>query len=237
MSKVHGTTGLIAGAAACVLSLFGLSCGRPAAQPVQRQKGLVGWWRFDEARGRRVRDSSGHGNHGVLFKARRVAGKAGRALSFEAPGSYVKIPSSPSLNLGDALSIEVWMRPHDITQDSRIIVSKNDEYLLRINRPSAGNQISCFLHIGSPAVTWEPRVTSKDVPTLDVWQHVLAVWDGAEMRLYVDGKLVGRRERTGASNPNPYPVMIGNWEYPSCHGLHFGGAIDEVKIYNYAVKP
>ena len=34
-----------------------------------------------------------------------------------------------------------------------------------------------------------------------------------------------------------YPIIIGNWEYPSCHGMHFGGAIDEVRIYNYARKP
>jgi hypothetical protein len=30
--------------------------------------------------------------------------------------------------------------------------------------------------------------------------------------------------------------MIGNFEYPSCHGTNFGGAIDEVRIYSRAVR-
>lgn len=237
MKKAYRRAHLGVGVAVCFLCLVGLSCGRPATHSVKGEKGLVGHWRFDEARGRRVRDSSGCGNHGVMFRAKRVKGKVGGALSFAEPGSHVKIPCTPSLNLGDAISIEAWIRPQDITQDSRIIVCKNDEYLLRIDRPSEGNRVSLFLHVGTPAVTWEPRVTGKDVPALDAWQHVLAVWDGAESRLYVDGKLVGRRARAGKPNPNPYPVMIGNWEYPSCHGIHFGGLIDEVRIHNHAIVP
>jgi hypothetical protein len=29
--------------------------------------------------------------------------------------------------------------------------------------------------------------------------------------------------------------MIGNFEYPSCHGCNFGGRIDEVRIYDRAL--
>ena len=53
--------------------------------------------------------------------------------------------------------------------------------------------------------------------------------------MYVDGELHAERERVGAPNPNPYPVMIGNFEYPSCHGANFGGALDEVRIYGQAL--
>jgi len=220
-----------------LVCVVGLSCGAWAPRPVAREDGLVGHWRFDEARGTTVRDSSGLGNHGVLCKAKRVQGKMGGALSFAEPGSYVTIPCRRSLNLGEALSIEAWVRPQDITRQSRILVSKNDEYLLRIDNPGEGSRISFFVHVGTPAVSWEPRVSSKSAPALNQWQHVLAVWDGSESRLYVNGKLVGRRPRAGKPNPNPYPVMLGNWEYPSCHGAHFGGVIDEVKLYNCARTP
>jgi len=206
----------------------------PAPDPVG-DRGLVAHWRFDEEKGRGIKDSSGFGNGGELIGARRVAGKVGRALSFEAPDSLVKIPCSASLNLGDALSIEAWICPRDISEFSRILVSKNDEYALRIDNPREGNRISFFVHVGQPAVTWEPRVSSQGTPTLNVWHHVVATWDGAESRLYLNGELVGTRERVGKPNPNPYPVMIGNWEFPSWHGAHFGGLIDEVRVYNRAL--
>ena len=70
------------------------------------EKGLAGWWKFDESRGTNVKDSSGFGNNGKLSGAKRVRGRVGMALSFEDTGSYVKIPCSPGLNLGEALSIE-----------------------------------------------------------------------------------------------------------------------------------
>ena len=46
----------------------------------------------------------------------------------------------------------------------------------------------------------------------------------------------GEVDRPGYPNPNPYPVMIGNFEYPSCHGGAFGGVIDEVRIYQRALS-
>jgi len=201
----------------------------------ETEKGLVGWWKFDESRGTIVKDSSGLGNHGKLSGAKRVRGRVGMALSFENTGSYVKIPCSPSLNLGEALSIEAWIFPKNISEQSRIIVSKNDEYLLRIDKPSEGNKISFFVHIGTPAVTWEPRISSTAVPELNQWTHVVAVWDGSKSYMYINGELIKQMPRTGKPNPNPYPIMIGNWEYPSCHGTNFGGLIDEVKIYNRAL--
>lgn len=202
----------------------------------EKEKGLVGWWRFDEKKGYVVKDYSGLGNHGKIFKAKRVTGKFGGALSFEEKGSYVKIPCSPNLNLGDALTLEAWIYPKDISEESRVIISKNDEYILRIDRPSEGNKISFFVHVGSPAVSWEPRVSSIEVPSLNEWHHIVGVWDGENLYLYVNGNLVNKRVRIGKPNPNPYPVMIGNWEYPSCHGTNFGGIIDEVRIYNRALS-
>jgi len=199
------------------------------------EPGLVGWWKFDEGKGGIVKDSSGLGNDGELVNAEWVDGKSGKGLSFMETGSYVKIPCRPSLNLGGAITMEAWIYPIDITRDSRIIISKNDEYLLRIDRPSEGNKISSFLQIGKPAVAWEPRISSKTIPETSTWKHVVVTWDGLRMVMYFNGESVTQKPRDGKSNPNPYPIMIGNWEYPACHGTNFGGIIDEVRIYDRAL--
>jgi len=221
-----------------LLALLAIACcGCRTAPPIggPLDRSLVAHWRFDEERGGSIVDSSGCGNGGQATGVRRLGRRTGRALSFEAPGSEVKIPASKSVSLGDAISIEAWIYPRDIEGSSRVIVAKNDEYALRIDNPGEGNRISFFVHVGQPGVAWEPRVSSPGPPMLNRWQHVVATWDGAESRLYLDGKLVGTRERLGKPNPNPYPVMIGNWEYPSCHGTHFGGFIDDVRLYSRAL--
>jgi len=200
--------------------------------PSQLEKGLVAWWSFDGDRGNVARDSSGRGNHGLIQLATWVEGRIGRGLRFDKDRSLVKIPCKPALNLGSAITIEAWIYPVAPPDVSRVIIAKNDEYALRIDKESEGGNISFFPHVGSPAVAWEPRVSSKKPPSRNSWHHVAAVWDGQVERLYLDGILQAERERTGRSNPNPYPVIIGNWEYPSCHGTCFGGVLDEVKIWN-----
>ena len=209
------------------LTLAGLSAADPS---------LVAAFDFDEASGSRVFDASPFGHRGAAWHADRVEGLRGSALAFVRHDSAVRIPRREQLNLGDQLTLEAWIHPTVADESSRIIIAKNDEYLLRMDKRPEGGRISFFVHVGSPAVTWEPRVSSKAPPALNAWHHVVATWDGAMLRLYLDGELQGETPRTGKSNPNPYPVMIGNFEYPSCHGTCFGGLIDEVRIYNRALS-
>ena len=99
--------GLRLGAAAlwaAGLCLSCVSCSGLTTGVRRKEEGLVGYWRFDRRRGRKVRDSSGLGNHGVRVNAKRVEGKVGRALSFEEPRSYVKIPCTKHLALGREMS-------------------------------------------------------------------------------------------------------------------------------------
>ncbi len=212
--------------------LLGAAVARAAPEP-------VAWFSLDEGARYRAADSSEYRHAGFVRAPHWVDGKVGRALCFPDSRSAVRVSSRRQLKLGEQISIVAWIktRAADAAEDiSRIIVAKNDEYLLRIDKPSEGGRISFFCHVGSPAVTWEPRVSSSTPPTPDVWHHVAVTWDGKALRLYLDAELQAERERTGMPNPNPYPVMIGNFEYPSCHGGNFGGCIDEVGIYAEALS-
>jgi hypothetical protein len=191
---------------------------------------------FDEGGGRRALDASVHQRPGVVRHAVWVPGKHGTALSFAAPEAVVRLPRRPWLNLGTQLTLEAWVFPTIANEQSRIIIAKNDEYLLRMDKRSEGGRLSFFVHVGRPAVTWEPRVSSLAPPPLHAWSHVVATWDGARLRLYLNGDLQAEAERTGRPNPNPYPFMIGNFEYPSCHGGSFGGLLDEVRLYDRALS-
>jgi beta-galactosidase len=66
------------------------------------------------------------------------------------------------------------------------------------------------------------------------WHHVAGMYDGAEMRLYVDGKLDTAKPASGRILTNESPVFIGaNAEKP---GRCFNGLIADVRVYNYALN-
>ena len=66
------------------------------------------------------------------------------------------------------------------------------------------------------------------------WHHVAGVYDGEELRLYVDGQLDASVGTSGLINVNEHPVYIGeNAEHP---GREWNGLIDDVRLYNYALS-
>jgi hypothetical protein len=220
-----------------VVHTWMILCGLalPAALPIP-VRGLVAEFAFEEGEGRKLVDTSGFKQRARGAHVEWVKGHSGWGLRFADAGSAVRVSCRQSLNLDQAITLEAWVLPGPSSDESRIIIAKNDEYLLRLDKATEGGRVSFFVQVGSPAVTWEPRVSSEGPLTPGVWHHVAGTWDGRRLRLYVDGEPQGETDRTGYPNPNPYPVMVGNFEYPSCHGGAFGGVIDEVRIYRRALS-
>ena len=68
---------------------------------------------------------------------------------------------------------------------------------------------------------------------LNTWTHVAMTYNGAQMRLYVNGVLVGQRAQTGSIQTNNGQLRIGG---SAAFGEFFQGMIDEVRIYNRALS-
>src|SRR5208337_4679220 len=72
---------------------------------------LISWWRAEAD----ARDSAGT-NNGVLGGGLSFApGEVGQASSFNGAGINLKIPATPSLDLGagNGLTAELWLKPAD----------------------------------------------------------------------------------------------------------------------------
>lgn len=184
----------------------------------------VGVWLFDEGKGSDVMDSSGKDNHGEITGAKWKDGKFGDGLEFSG-AQWVTIESTPDLQLGDEHTMMAWFYATDITQH-RMIISKNGEYLLRIDVPGEGNKMSTFVNIGG----WEPRA-SAGVPERNTWTHIAVTFDSNknnnQLLLYVNGVEAGASTRAGKGNGNASPVDIAKWG----GGSYFVGIIDEVAIF------
>ena len=69
---------------------------------------------------------------------------------------------------------------------------------------------------------------------MNTWTHLAATYDGAQMRLYVNGLQVTNRAQSGTIATSSDALNIGANAYI---GFHWLGRIDEVRIYRRALSP
>jgi len=197
--------------------------------------GLVSWWR---AEGNTL-DSWGDNNGSTTAKFQ--AGKVGQGFTAR---STMLVSNSPSLQIIDALTIEAWVNPSSSSGNAaRTIVSKFD-YASRV--PKAMNS-SFFLgttNSGRPffvlspkgsAVTNATLIAAESLPT-NQWSFVVATYDGAAMRLYVNGDLRAQTNYNGGIFAGTSALGIGALPYLSSLVQSFSGLIDEVSLYNRALS-
>jgi hypothetical protein len=82
------------------------------------------------------------------------------------------------------------------------------------------------------------QYTSKSFTTL-AWHHIVGVWDGTQIEVYVDGVASGSPKSVSAMNTNTVDLGIGGiWNSAGTtvdNGL-WNGKIDAVAIFNYALS-
>ena len=65
--------------------------------------------------------------------------------------------------------------------------------------------------------------------SLNTWSHLASTYDGAMLRVYLNGALVASAARSGSILTSANPLQIGG---DSIYGQYFQGLIDEVRVYN-----
>lgn len=138
------------------------------------------------------------------------------------PASEIKVPQGP-------ITLEGWIRARSY-KGRRPFLAKTE-----------GSEFGIFCNNGQPefSVHLNGRYASvkPDKPVLEVnrWHHVAGVFDGVEVRLYVDGKLVARKDARGRRTLNDHPFYVGadtNRNGKAVDHLH--GWIDAVRISRVA---
>jgi len=144
-------------------------------------------------------------------------------------------PDSPGLDInGRAITMEAWVyctAPDDWTQ--MMMVGRNGldgrgwTIWNGLHGYANGQQWSFELIIGTTAFSAE----STNIQSKNVWIHLAGVYDGNEMRLYVNGTLEATTQVI-ESNKNIY-TNDNNWFIGGRNADYFSGSIDEVRISSY----
>ncbi|MEM7200078.1 MAG: LamG-like jellyroll fold domain-containing protein [Planctomycetota bacterium] len=155
-----------------------------------------------------------------------VSDVAGRGLQLDGTDACLRLDNS-SLPLPDgAFTLEAWCWPQ-VLDGRRALVTKTEssEYGIFVSDGLADFSV-CLDGRYVTARATEPLA-------LERWHHVAGVFDGDEVRLYVDGRRVARAEApAGASRTrNELPFYVG--ADPNSRGRpvsFFEGWIDEVRL-------
>jgi hypothetical protein len=151
------------------------------------------------------------------------------ALATDGRGACLRV-AAESLRVPDGpMTLEAWCRTDSI--DGRIgLVTKteNSDYGIFVNEgvPS----FSIFLGDRYAEVK-APRTMLP----LGGWTHIAGVYDGKEVRLYVNGALVSKVERSGRRKTNGLPLYVGADVDGNGNPMSFfHGQIDEVRVSSVA---
>ncbi len=202
----------------------------PQAFGTAELAGLVGWWKFDDAPGATAKDSSGGNHNGTLVgNAKFGKGKIGGAIDLDGKGSFVRIADKSAFDITSQITLAAWVNLRSVPSDWTAIVTKGDT-AWRLS--TAGNE-SKFHFPMNNYETFLGGIDGETLVNFNEWHHVTGVYDGSDLRLYVDGKLDASTPATGAIARNEFAVLIG--ENSERTGRSFDGLLDDVRIYNYAL--
>ena len=212
---------------------------------------IQGMWTFEEGKGETVTDLSGNGSDGIFVgDVKWAEGKFGGGIAFSGVDAqnHVRIgtkgdpDSLAALNFKDSkgFSIHAWIYA-TVPPNGKCVIWKGhgcsswSQYLLGTgaheNVGGRINQASFHYRIKSAPERFEAL---GDPLPVNEWVHLVGVWDGTKIHIYVDGELQNSADAVGQPWDSFEAVYIG--ADAGCNAgkgrCHFGGIIDEIVIFN-----
>lgn len=204
----------------------------------------VGWWKFDETTaidGSVMADSSGNGNHGTLSTGdgsteKSVAGKLGRALSFDGVNDCVNVADSASLMPINDMTIEAWLNVSYVDK-MQYFIAKSDlssvGYFALVSNAVNGYVI-LFSAFSADGVSGNKfYIHTPYASYYNKWTHFVAVINGQNAYIYLNGVLKNTQNKPGFTGVRS-TVSSFRIGYPWSN-LTPNGLIDDVRIYDRAL--
>ncbi len=189
--------------------------------------GLISYWSFDG----NALDSVGSSNgtlYGDTALTTGVKGIANTAYAFDGGGDYISLGSNGQLYVTNQLSVSFWMNIIDLDGNGW------DTFIHKTTSNQFNDGWAVFMYNGQLSFminAYNANLAHISSPSLNYWHHVVGVYNGSTLNIYVDGE---------AGTPDSYSGNVTNSNLPALIGLYRGsgdihGSIDNVRIYNRAL--
>jgi len=195
--------------------------------------GLIAYWKLDEISGSTTPDELGVSNGTVIGdpEVYPVEDGAGSALFFDGQDDYIRLANERNFDLTAGITVAAWIKISSVEKNWQTIIAKGDS-AWRLSTKRAEPRIH-FAVTGGPSYH---HIDSQTVLQIEQWHHVCGTYDGRYIRLFIDGveDPASPVEYRGGITTNDFELCIG--ENLERRNRYWHGAIDEVRIYNYALS-
>ncbi len=134
------------------------------------------------------------------------------------PARDIDVPDGP-------FTVEGWLSAREFKKRQGFVCkTESSDYGIFVNEGAPEFSV----HLDGQYTTAEARTP---VLTVGRWHHLAGVFDGAEVRVYVDGQKVASRKGSGKRTRNELPLVVGgDVGQGGVANSFFPGAIDEVRV-------
>ena len=202
---------------------YGISFSVAAAGDITA--GLIGYWPLDETAGTTASDLSGNGYDGALAAGLGwTVGQVDGALDLGGVDPSVTMGSTPLLDNLSAVTMAAWMRGTPAT-DWHSILDKRDAHTVGWDlylQPSS----QLFLRVNDKTLNGSAVVADN------TWHHVVGIYDGNALTLYVDGAFDASAVVGAVSLDTSNNLRLGTGR---AGGFFYTGGLDEVRVWNRAL--
>lgn len=200
------------------------------------------WLPFEEGSGDIAYDLSGNENNLNLYNTTWTAGRYGYGVKYD--GNTTTSNTSKVVNTTNEVTYLVWinwsgefLKPEN--PDTRynytqciILNGHNNRYLGIVDPNYNGTDYSIdtvLFTLPIDGVVYN-LTTEKTIP-VDSWVQIAATYDGASMKIYIDGALNATYNIAG----NLDPAVNVTWAGSYYNYSYFNGIMDDLKIYDRAL--
>jgi len=167
----------------------------------------------------------------ILMSAFFFMNAQNSVLSLDGDTDYAFANDDVSLSPTDAVTVAAWVKINSNGSTSSIArkgASNTPAYSL--NRESSNN-FMFYVHLGS----WLNSGTSTTVTSVGEWYHVAGVYDGSEIKVYVNGVLESSSAHTGSMSTTTDNFYIGGDLDSPGWGEFFNGSVEELSVWSKAL--
>lgn len=194
-------------------------------------------WPLDESTGSTANAISGGSNGslvgGVLWDP--TGGHHDGAARFDGVDDRILFGPCDLTNGGNAISISLWVKPDFVTGMERTLIAKTIG-------PQLSDHIWSIAFVNATAIRFRLKAGANTTELISApsslfggnWYHIVATYDGSEMRILINGALIASTSKSGAIGYFPQaPASLGAL---STGNAPISAWIDDVRIYDRALS-